>query len=101
MLRLSVRLPSAAHQPAMLAARRRRDPLDDLQAVADGAALLALQSAVHEVLVREPVARYLLRVVAATRDHAAPALGAPPPRALSFFPACQARAGRSLPWIFM
>jgi MoxR-like ATPase len=60
--------------------------------VADGDSLMALQAAVHEVLVREPVARYLLRVVTATRDHADLALGASPRGALSFFRACQARA---------
>ena len=92
LLRLSVGYPSPDHELAMLFARQRRDPLDDLSPVADGAALLALQAAVHEVLVREPVARYLLRVVAATRDHADLALGASPRGALSFFRACQARA---------
>ena len=60
--------------------------------MADGDSLMALQAAVHEVLVREPVARYLLRVVTATRDHADLALGASPRGALSFFRACQARA---------
>jgi MoxR-like ATPase len=92
MLRLSVGYPSADHELAMLYARQRRDPLDDLRPVADGDALLALQAAVHEVLVREPVARYLLRVVTATRDHPDLALGASPRGALSFFRACQARA---------
>ena len=92
MLRLSVGYPSADHEIAMLFARQRRDPLDDLRPVADGDSLMALQAAVHEVLVREPVARYLLRVVTATRDHADLALGASPRGALSFFRACQARA---------
>ncbi len=92
MLRLSVGYPSADHELALLYARQRRDPLDDLQPVADGATLSALQGAVREVLVREPVARYLLRVVTATRDHADLALGASPRGALSYFRACQARA---------
>ncbi len=91
-LRLSVGYPSAEHELAMLYARQRVDPIDGLQPVADGAALRALQTAVRDVLVREPVARYLLRVVAATRAHADLATGASPRAALAYFRACQARA---------
>jgi MoxR-like ATPase len=42
--------------------------------------------------VREPVAEYLLRIVAATREHRAVELGISPRGALALFRAAQARA---------
>ncbi len=91
-LRLSVGYPSQDAALAMLFARQRADPLDAVEALADGAALGELQSLVREVEVRESVARYLLRVVEATRDHADVALGVSPRGALAYFRAVQARA---------
>ncbi len=91
-LRLSVGYPSQDAALAMLLARRRADPLDAVEPLADGPALSALQSAVREVDVRENVARYLLRVVEATRDHPDVALGVSPRGALAYFRAVQSRA---------
>ena len=60
--------------------------------------LLALQASVRDVEVKESVAKYLLAIVAATRDHREIELGASPRGALALFRASQARAllgGRS------
>ena len=92
LLRLSVGYPSQDAALAMLLARQRTDPLDALSPLADGAALIELQRLVREVEVRENVARYLLRVVEATRDHPDVALGVSPRGALAFFRAVQSRA---------
>jgi MoxR-like ATPase len=54
--------------------------------------LLALQADVREVEVKEPVGRYLLRIVAETREHRDLALGVSPRGALALFRATQARA---------
>lgn len=91
-LSLSVGYPSAEAELAMLFARQRTDPLDSLGAIATAGDLLELQSVVRELTVREPVARYLLRVVTATRDHPELTLGASPRAALAFFRAVQSRA---------
>jgi MoxR-like ATPase len=91
-LRLSVGYPSQDAALAMLLARQRADPLDAVTPLADGAALASLQSAVREVDVKERVARYLLRVVDATRDHPDVALGVSPRGALAYFRAIQSRA---------
>ena len=78
---------------AMIYARVQRDnPLARVEAVCTKEDLLALQAAVREVEVKEPVARYLLRIVRQTRDHEGIELGVSPRGALAFFRASQARA---------
>lgn len=91
-LRMSVGYPSPEHELKMLFDRQREDPLSAVEHVADAAALVDLQRRVREVEVRENVARYLLRLVAATRDHRDLALGASPRAALALFRAAQAWA---------
>lgn len=91
-LRLTLGYPSQDAALAMLLARQRRDPLDDVVPLADADVLVELQRQVREVDVRENVARYLLRVVEATRDHPDIALGVSPRGALALFRAVQARA---------
>jgi MoxR-like ATPase len=92
LVRIGVGYPSAAAELEMLFARQRANPLDAVEAVADETQLLALQAQVREVDVKESVARYLLRVIAATRDDKNLELGASPRAALAFFRASQARA---------
>ncbi len=76
----------------MLFSRQRENPLDHVEAVADVEELLALQAAVRAIEVKESVAKYLLAIVASTRDHREIDLGASPRGALSLFRASQARA---------
>ncbi len=92
LLRLSVGYPPADDELAMLYARQRENPLARVTAVCTKDDLLAMQAAVRDVEVKEPVARYLLRVVRQTRDQAGVALGISPRGALAFFRAVQARA---------
>ena len=92
LLRTGVGYPAFADERAMLFSRQRRDPLADVEPVATMADLLAMQAEVREVLVKEPVADYLLRIVAATRDHRSIELGVSPRGALALFRAAQARA---------
>ena len=63
-----------------------------VEVVADANDLLAMQARVRDVEVKEPVARYLLRVVAGTRAHRDLELGVSPRGALAYFRASQARA---------
>ena len=92
LLRLGVGYPRAEDELAMLFARQRKDPLDGVEPVADVEELRAMQAAVREVEVKARVARYLVAVVAATRDSADLQLGVSPRGALALFRATQARA---------
>ncbi|MFO0759291.1 MAG: MoxR family ATPase [Byssovorax sp.] len=92
LLRIGVGYPRPEDELLMLFARQRKNPLDAVEPVADLADLLAMQAAVRDVEVKEPVAKYLLRIVAATRDHKDLDLGVSPRGALAFFRAAQARA---------
>ncbi len=92
LLRIGVGYPPLEAELAMLYSRQRTNPLDAVEPVADAADLLSMQAEVREVEMREPVARYLLRLVTATREHADLALGVSPRGALALFRAAQARA---------
>lgn len=91
-LRVEIGYPPAEDELRIM---RRRDPLkalSDLQPVLTGPDLIAMQDSVGEVHVDESVARYMLAIVQATRQHEQIQLGASPRGALLFFEACQARA---------
>ena len=92
LLRVAIGYPSAEAELRMLFLRQRSNPLDDVEPVATKEGLLALQAEVRDVEVREDVAKYLLRVVAKTRDHRDLELGVSPRGALALFRAAQARA---------
>jgi MoxR-like ATPase len=92
LLRIGVGYPPPDGELKMLFTRQRSDPLAQVQAVADIEQLRALQAKVRDVEVKEAVAKYLLRVVAATRDNRDLELGVSPRGALAFFRASQARA---------
>jgi MoxR-like ATPase len=92
LLRIGVGYPPPEGELQMLFSRQRSDPLEKVEAVADVEQLRAIQAEVRNVDVKEPVAKYLLRVIAATRDHRDLELGVSPRGALAFFRAAQARA---------
>lgn len=66
LLRLRLGYPRPADEKSILRAWRRHAP--PLRAVADERHLLACQSAVEEVIVRDPVIDYIERLVQATRN---------------------------------
>ena len=92
LLRIAVGYPKVDDELAMLFARQFSDPLDTVEPVADASDLLDMQAKVRDVQVKEQVARYLLRVIAATRAHRDLELGVSPRGALAYFRASQARA---------
>jgi MoxR-like ATPase len=67
-------------------------PVDGVQAVAEAADLVALQTRVREVRVTESVGRYLLQLVAETRRHKEIEIGVSPRGALALCRATQAHA---------
>ena len=98
MLVLSIGYPREEDELEVLFARQTDDPLDHVEPIADVTALVGLHRAVQEVRVERDVARYLLRVVRATRHHPDLSLGVSPRGSLALFRAAQAHAllaGRS------
>ena len=92
LLRVSIGYPSHEAELRMLFAHQRSVPLDAITAGATRDEWIALQSQVRDVLVKENVARYLLRIVAQTRESPDLELGVSPRGALALFRAAQARA---------
>jgi MoxR-like ATPase len=92
LLRVGVGYPANDAELRMIFARQRSNPLDALVPVADEAELVAMQAQVMEVEVKESVAKYLLRLVALTREHKDFELGVSPRGTLALFRAAQARA---------
>jgi MoxR-like ATPase len=92
LVRIAIGYPAPDAELSMLYARQHDDPLTSLTAVASRDDLGAMQTAVRDVEVKPAVARYLLGVITATRQHADLALGASPRGALALFRAAQAHA---------
>ena len=92
LIRLSLGYPSMDEELKMLEMLERGHPLDNLQAVASTADLLAAQRAVRETYVDAKVRRYLMEIVHRTREHDDVALGGSPRASLALFRTSQALA---------
>ena len=92
LVRVEMGYPEAPQERALYAGRDAEAALTELRPIVTREQLLAAQLAVTGVLVRDPVADYVLRVVAATREHPSVALGASPRAALGWLRAAKARA---------
>ncbi len=92
LVRVSMGYPSAEDELDVLFDRKDVDPMDAVESVASGDDVRELQRRVRQVTVSRDVARYLLAVVHATREHPDLALGVSPRGSLSMFRACQSRA---------
>ncbi len=92
LLRLRVTYPASDEELAMLYRFKETQPLDSLQPVISADELMALLPVVRAVKVTEPVARYLLSIIHATREYPTMRLGASPRAALALFRAAQALA---------
>jgi MoxR-like ATPase len=92
LLRARVGYPDEDDELGILFDRQHSDPIDTVRQVADIEALLTVQARVRQVKVEPDVARYLLRLVRATRSHPDREVGVSPRGALALFRASQARA---------
>jgi MoxR-like ATPase len=92
MLRLRIGYPSPADEQRILRDREYADPLDNVEPVMNAAEVLELQQAVATVAVDDALVRYLMRIVAATRDSEMLDLGVSPRGTLALFRAAQALA---------
>jgi MoxR-like ATPase len=92
LLKIGLGYPALEDELALVLSRQRTDPLDTLSPVTRAEEVLAMQAAAREVLVKEPVARYILAIVTATRTHRDLSLGVSPRGTIALFRAAQALA---------
>ena len=92
LLRLALGYPAPADERRLLLALRRQHPIVSLVPVVQSEQLLALQRLVWEVHVDESLQDYIVRLVTATRQHHALALGASSRASLALFKTAQALA---------
>jgi MoxR-like ATPase len=92
-LRSGIGYPSADDEWRLLAERaeRRTDEVD-IRPVVDGPTLLAMQRAIETVYVSEPIGRYMVDVVTATRASARVQVGASPRGTLALLKLSRGRA---------
>ncbi|QKV95473.1 MoxR family ATPase [Streptomyces sp. NA02950] len=92
MARVSIGYPSPQAELEMLDIHGGVSPLDDLQPVAHAHDIVKLVEAVRSVHVAEPVRRYAVELVSATRNHPDLRLGASPRATLHLLRAAKAAA---------
>lgn len=92
MVCLDVGYPDRNTELDVLKTHRSGEPTDTLQAVSNAEEVLSLQSKVAEVRVDDAVAKYMLDIVEATRNHSDLALGVSTRGALTLYKAAQAMA---------
>ncbi len=98
LMRVELGYPSADDERGLYRGEEPESILSELRPVVSRAELVEMMDAIPGVGVSEPVAGYCYRVVTATRDHDAVALGASPRAAMTWLHAAKARAtmqGRS------
>ena len=78
MVRLSLGYPSVKDEIAMVTNRQGADPLQTIRSILSTRELAAMQQAVADTYVAPEVIRYVVELIAATRDHAALERGASP-----------------------
>ena len=91
-LQFSLGYVQAGEEVAILTAQQRNHPLEELQACATLADVLALKQAVQEVRISEELKRYTVDLVGATRGVSGVQLGASPRASISLMKAAQALA---------
>lgn len=92
MLRVAIGYPNADEEVAILSRFNQADPLEALNPVVTREDVAALQRAVRATLVGEPLRRYIVELVRATRSHEEIELGASPRASLALQRGAQALA---------
>ncbi|HLF03367.1 MAG TPA: MoxR family ATPase [Anaerolineales bacterium] len=92
LLRVSLGYPTADEEREIMRRFRDSDPLAELQPIASGDDISALSKVARSVHVSEPIETYILKLVQATREDSAIALGASPRGSLALYKTSQALA---------
>jgi MoxR-like ATPase len=92
LVRLSLGYPQFENEVAMLQRLQLRHPIETLETVATAEEVVAGQQAVHQVHVDEKVARYIVQLIQATREHYDVILGGSPRASMALFRCAQSFA---------
>ncbi|ETX01154.1 MAG: magnesium chelatase [Candidatus Entotheonella factor] len=92
LMRITMGYPALEDEREMLRGQRQGHPVERLQQVVDGAALMTLRQTVSDVHVDASLEDYILKIVSRTRVHPDIALGASPRGSLALYKASQALA---------
>ncbi len=92
LMRISLGYPEESDEIAILRNLRKQHPIETLDQVVDGSALLRLHDTITDVHVDGTVEHYILAIVRATREHADISLGASPRGSLALYKTAQAWA---------
>ncbi|HEX6289349.1 MAG TPA: AAA family ATPase [Herpetosiphonaceae bacterium] len=92
LMQVAVGYPTIEDEARMLRSITSQHPIEQLTPVEGGSGVLHLQRLVDSIHVGDPVLRYLLRVITATRQHVELMLGASPRASLALHRASQAAA---------
>lgn len=98
LLRLDLGYPSEEQELGILVSRQLVDPLDALEGITDLDEIRDIQDGVRKITIDEDIAKYIVRIVRATRSERDLEVGVSPRGALALFRTSQARAlvsGRS------
>jgi MoxR-like ATPase len=92
LLRISLGYPGTQYEVQMLESQQIVHPLQEISQVVEVDDLLQAQSAVKRVHLADEIKRYIVDLVASTRDHPELYLGASPRGSLALFRSAQAKA---------
>jgi MoxR-like ATPase len=92
LVRLRLGYPEPDSEIRILDAQQREHPLERLEQVVSAADIIAAHEAVQEVYMDDLIKRYIVDIVAATREHADIYLGASPRGSLALYRTSRARA---------
>ncbi|MCM1335607.1 MAG: MoxR family ATPase [Bacteroides sp.] len=92
MMKISMGYPTLEQEVGIIADRRLGDPLDHVLPICTREEILSAMETIREVNIEPAVCRYIVELVAATRNHAAVRLGASPRASLALMRAAQSYA---------
>ena len=92
MLRLRLGYPTSTEEVVILDEQKRLHPIEAIDKVLELDELREMQTSIKEVYVEQAVASYIVRLVAATREHPDVYLGASPRGSIALYRASQAFA---------
>ncbi len=92
LMRISLGYPAEDDEITMLRNLRKQHPIETIEQVVEGEALLELRDVVTDVHVDETLERYILSIIQVTRTHPDLALGASPRGSLALYKTAQALA---------
>lgn len=92
MMKISMGYPTIDQEVGIIASRQLIDPLENVIPICTKEEILSAMATVREINIEPSVYRYIVELVAATRNHAAVQLGASPRASLALMRAAQSYA---------